>query len=45
VCIRHGAEQKRKQCSSDGCTNIAKKGGVCKRHGAYHNPYDESTAF
>ena len=32
-------------CSSDGCTNQAKKGGVCKRHGAYRNPNDESTAF
>lgn len=30
------ASQKRlrKLCSADGCTNIAKKGGVCKRHGA-----------
>jgi hypothetical protein len=32
VCIRHGA--KVKLCSSDGCTNIAVKGGVCIRHGA-----------
>jgi hypothetical protein len=32
VCIRHGA--KHKLCSSEGCTNIAKKGGVCVRHGA-----------
>jgi hypothetical protein len=32
VCIRHGA--KVKGCSSEGCTNIALKGGVCVRHGA-----------
>jgi hypothetical protein len=43
VCIRHGAKIKR--CSSEGCTNQTQKGGVCRRHGAYHNPYDESTAF
>ena len=24
----------RKICSADGCTNIAKKGGMCNRHGA-----------
>jgi hypothetical protein len=30
--MRHGA--KVKLCSSDGCTNFAKNGGVCVRHGA-----------
>jgi len=34
-----------KQCSIDECTNHVQRGGVCKRHGAYHNPQDESTAF
>ncbi len=30
-----------------GCTNQARKGGVCWRHGhgANRNPYEESTAF
>jgi hypothetical protein len=32
VCIKHGA--KVKQCSNEGCTNHAKKGGVCVKHGA-----------
>jgi len=32
VCIRHGAKVKR--CSSEGCANYAKNGGVCMRHGA-----------
>jgi hypothetical protein len=32
--MKHGA--KGKVCSSDGCTNVAVKGGVCKRHGARH---------
>ena len=41
--MRHGA--KRKQCSSEGCTNQAKKGGVCIRHGANHTSNDVSTAF
>jgi len=46
VCKRHGAKVKVKLCSSEGCTNIVVKGGVCIRHGANHcNPYDESTAF
>ena len=27
-------KQCKKKCSADGCTNIAKKGGVCVRHGA-----------
>ena len=22
----------------EGCTNLARKGGVCMRHGAYRNP-------
>ena len=39
----HGA--KKKLCSSEGCTNQAKRGGVCKRHGAYRNAQGESTAF
>ena len=30
--MRHGA--KVKLCSSEGCTSIAKEGGVCVRHGA-----------
>ena len=30
--MKHGA--KRKLCSSDGCTNLAQKGGVCVKHGA-----------
>jgi hypothetical protein len=41
--MRHGA--KVKQCSSEGCKNIAQKGGVCRRHGAYRNNHEESTAF
>ncbi len=32
VCMKHGA--KAKQCSSEGCTNVARNGGVCIRHGA-----------
>ena len=43
--MRHGAKPKVKLCISDGCTNRAKKGGVCRRHGAYHMTNDESTAF
>jgi hypothetical protein len=43
VCVKHGAKIKR--CSSEGCTNQVIKGGVCRRHGANRNPYDESTAF
>jgi len=31
VCCRHGAKMKR--CSSEGCTNIALKGGLCWTHG------------
>jgi hypothetical protein len=34
VCKKHGARVKVKRCSSEGCTNIAVKGGVCIRHGA-----------
>jgi hypothetical protein len=34
VCIKHGATWTKKRCSSEGCTNIAKKGGVCMKHGA-----------
>jgi hypothetical protein len=41
ACVRHGA--KKKLCNSEGCTNQAKKGGVCMKHG--RNPNDESTAF
>ena len=43
LCIQHGAKMKR--CSSEGCTNQAQRRGVCKRHGAYLNTQDESTAF
>jgi hypothetical protein len=45
VCIKHGAKVKVKLCSVDGCTNQAKRAGVCKRHVANCNPNDESTAF
>ena len=41
--MKHGA--KVKLCNSEGCTNQVQKGGVCCRHGANRNPYDESTAF
>ena len=41
--MRHGAKLKR--CSKVGCTNGAKKRGLCYRHGAYQNTNDESTAF
>ena len=41
--MKHGA--KAKQCSTEGCTNIAVKRGICKRHGACRNPHEESTAF
>ncbi len=41
--MKHG--EKFKRCSSDGCSNYSKKGGVCIKHGAYRNPNDESTAF
>jgi hypothetical protein len=41
--MKHGANVKR--CSIEGCTNYSQRGGVCKRHGAYRNPIDESTAF
>ena len=41
--MRHGAKVKR--CSSDGCNNQVQKGGVCIKHGANRNPYEESTAF
>jgi hypothetical protein len=34
VCIKHGAKVEYKRCSSEGCTNIALRGGVCWRHGA-----------
>eukprot|EP00984_Skeletonema_dohrnii_P024947 scaffold14090_cov83-Skeletonema_dohrnii-CCMP3373.AAC.3 len=37
VCIRHGAQVKRKLCSSEGRTNQAQRGGVCIRHGAKSN--------
>ena len=41
--MRHGA--KKKLCRTEGCTNLAKRGGVCRRHGAYRNTQEESTAF
>ena len=28
------AKKRKKECSANGCTNQAKRGGVCKRHGA-----------
>ena len=31
--MKHGAKQ-RKTCGHEGCTNYARKGGVCVRHGA-----------
>jgi hypothetical protein len=34
-----------KLCTKGGCTNHAKKGGVCRRHEAYCKTNDESTAF
>ena len=30
----HAAKVGYKRCSSDGCTNLAQKGGVCIKHGA-----------
>ena len=41
--MKHRAKKKR--YSSDGCTNQAKVRGVCRRHGAYRNKHDESTAL
>ena len=32
--MKHGAKVEYKRCSSDGCTNLAQKGGVCIKHGA-----------
>jgi len=43
--VRHGAKRKNYLCSTEGCTNLVVKGGVCWRHGAYRNRHDESTAF
>ena len=43
--MRHGAKTKKKQCSMNGCTSYVQRRGVCKKHGANRNPYDESTAF
>jgi hypothetical protein len=31
----------RSRCSIGGCTNYAKSGGVCKRHGAYRNTHSD----
>ncbi len=41
--MRHGA--KTALCSSEGCINLAQRGGVCKRHRVYRNLNDASTAF
>ena len=41
----NGAKREYKLCSSDGCNSKVQRNGVCRRHGAYHNPLDESTAF
>ena len=43
--MRHGAKWSKKKCSSVGCTNQGKRGGVCWRHGANRNAHDQSTAF
>ena len=43
--MRHGAKVNPKLCSSAGCTNQSKRGGVCVRHGAYSNSNEDSTAF
>eukprot|EP00984_Skeletonema_dohrnii_P004456 scaffold1583_cov123-Skeletonema_dohrnii-CCMP3373.AAC.6 len=34
ISIRHGAKVKPKKCNFEGCTNQARSGGVCRRHGA-----------
>jgi len=34
VCMKHGAKKEYKRCSSDGCTNIAQRGGACIRLGS-----------
>ena len=33
--MKHGAEKK--QCSVEGCTTLARKGGVCVKHGQGSN--------
>ena len=30
--MKHGAKKEYKRCSSDGCTNLAQRGGACIRH-------------
>jgi hypothetical protein len=35
----------RNDAGREGCANQAKRGGVCKRHGAFRSTNDESTAF
>ena len=46
MCIKHGTKKTVKLCSSVGCTNRSKRGGVCREHGAYRaSSNDESTAF
>jgi hypothetical protein len=32
--VTHGAKVKFYQCSHEGCTSLARNGGVCKKHGA-----------
>ncbi|KAK1744079.1 hypothetical protein QTG54_005676 [Skeletonema marinoi] len=32
--VEHGATWTKKKCSSEGCSNFAKNGGVCLKHGA-----------
>ena len=34
MCVRHGAKVKVYLCSQGRCTNVAVKGGVCRKHGA-----------
>lgn len=32
MCIKHGAKVGYKRCSSEGCTDLAQKGGVCIKY-------------
>jgi hypothetical protein len=42
--VKHGAIQKRKQCSIEGCKNQASGRGMCNRHRG-NAVYDASTAL
>ena len=35
----------REKLRGGGCTNYRKRGGVCRRHGAYRTIHDEFTAL